>query len=218
MPIRDQANEGACSSFATRGLREYAHYQATGQKPKEWFSTAFNYYQARIIEGTFPQDSGATGGDELQGDVTYGTCFESDMPYTADPTAVPAAQAIADALAFRIPQGSPIFVPSQGTASIISELAQNNCVSIGIAVYSSFEQFVKDDGIIPMPNITTEQLLGYHEVLACCYDLTHGYIGIRNSWSAAWGDTKNGNGGYGYLPLSYFDSLCIEGITIPKAA
>ena len=69
----------------------------------------------------------------------------------------------------------------------------------GISVYESFESNnVKNTGFVPMPNTSTEKLLGGHAIMAVMFDDDKKVFGCRNSWGPDWGDK-----GYFYLPYEY---------------
>jgi len=69
----------------------------------------------------------------------------------------------------------------------------------GINIYESFESNnVKNTGFVPMPNTSTEQLLGGHAIMAVMFDDDKKIFGCRNSWGPDWGDK-----GYFYLPYDY---------------
>ncbi len=62
-------------------------------------------------------------------------------------------------------------------------LYSNNPVLIGVSVYDSFElPSTTKTGIIPMPDTTTESLLGGHALMVTGYDDTKSLFTIRNSW------------------------------------
>jgi C1A family cysteine protease len=69
----------------------------------------------------------------------------------------------------------------------------------GFSVYESFESDeVSKTGNVPMPDTSTEELLGGHAVMAVMFDDDRKVIGCRNSWGMEWG-----NKGYFYLPYDY---------------
>jgi len=54
---------------------------------------------------------------------------------------------------------------------------------VGIQVYESFEYpNVAKTGLVSMPNIDTEQLLGGHAIVCVSYDNTKKHWIMRNSW------------------------------------
>ena len=69
----------------------------------------------------------------------------------------------------------------------------------GFNVYESFESDnVTKTGVVPMPDVNKEKLLGGHAVMAVSFDDNLRVIGCRNSWGDKWGDE-----GYFYLPYDY---------------
>ncbi len=98
----------------------------------------------------------------------------------------------------------------QDLNSIKQYLINGYPLVFGIAVYSSFVS--SNTGIIPMPNVNTETLLGYHCVLIVGFDDSKLMFKVANSWGTNWGQK-----GYFYLPYSYvtnvdlsFDFWCIK--------
>ena len=56
---------------------------------------------------------------------------------------------------------------------------------IGFQVYQSFESDqVASTGIVPMPDVNNEQLLGGHAVLVVGYDDSNQWFIVRNSWGS----------------------------------
>ena len=73
-------------------------------------------------------------------------------------------------------------------------------------MYSSFEsQAVANTGIMPYPNVRTEQLLGGHCVLLVGYDKTKNIFIARNSWGTNWGDH-----GYFYMPFQVIQNTSMS--------
>ena len=69
----------------------------------------------------------------------------------------------------------------------------------GFTVYESFESDqVAKTGVVPFPNLQTEQVLGGHAVLAVGYDDGQQRFIVRNSWGPNWGMK-----GYFTLPYPY---------------
>ena len=93
----------------------------------------------------------------------------------------------------------------------IKQYLINSCpIVFGIAVYSSF--MGNNNGMIPMPDVSTESLLGYHCVLIVGFDDSKLMFKVANSWGTNWGQK-----GYCYLPYAYvtngnlsFDFWCIK--------
>jgi C1A family cysteine protease len=70
-------------------------------------------------------------------------------------------------------------------------IASNYTFLYGMTVYSSFESNVGSNGIVPVPNYTSEQVLGGHEILCFGYDDSKEMLHIRNSWGSDWGENGN---------------------------
>ena len=97
----------------------------------------------------------------------------------------------------------------QNLNSIKQYLINGNPIIFGIAVYSSF---MNNTGIIPMPDVSSETLLGYHCVVIVGFDDSKLMFKVANSWGTNWGQK-----GYFYLPYAYvtninlaFDFWCIN--------
>jgi C1A family cysteine protease len=87
----------------------------------------------------------------------------------------------------------------QNLNSIKNAISQDFPIVFGIDVYSSFEsKQVSKTGVVPMPNVNTEQLLGGHAIMMISYDDTKKVFGCMNSWGTSWG-----NKGFFTLPYAY---------------
>jgi len=195
-PVVDQGQQGSCTANAiVSGLREYLEIKGGAMLVP--LSRAFLYYEEREKEGTVDQDAGAAPVDGMETLKTIGVCTDAEMPYSdTDFTTAPTSQDIIDAAKYKIAEYHA--VPSM--ALMKAALAEGNPIVLGIMVYESFEgEAVKETGIVPMPDIATEQLLGGHAVLAVGYDDEKEWVIVRNSWGQGWGDK-----GYCYIPYGYF--------------
>lgn len=181
--IRDQGQEGACTGFATAGLRETLWGSSTGQKLDHRLSPAYLYARTRMAEGTFPFDDGATMADEFAVLSGFGVCPEDDLKYTGDPAEGPTPLCDAAAVAYRV--GEPLRVDRSTPDSVKAVLAAGMPVGISIPVYQSFEA-TGWDGVVALPNAAKEALLGGHGLFLMGYD-SRGYLGA-NSWNTTWGD------------------------------
>jgi C1A family cysteine protease len=75
-------------------------------------------------------------------------------------------------------------------------------VVIGIDVYESFEDNKSiETGIIPMPDVNTEKLLGGHCVSLWGFDDNLGSFLMMNSWGVS-----VGNQGWFEIPYSYVEN------------
>lgn len=194
-PVVDQGQLGSCTANAiVSGLREYQLLQKGNFLA---LSRLFLYWQERNIEGTVSIDSGAEISDGMKTLNTIGVCPETDFPYDITTfTNAPTDKDIADAKPYLIAEYHRI----TSLDLLKAALAEGLPVVVGINVYDSFEtDAVTSTGIVPMPDTTTENLLGGHAVLVVGYDDSKRQFIVRNSWGSGWGDQ-----GYFHLPYDYY--------------
>lgn len=204
LPPRDQGEEGCCSGFGTAALRECSRAVATGLVTA-YLSPAYLYWRTRLLEGSFPQDAGATIADELTTLKNYGVCPEVDLVYNSQAGEAGTPQDDVQALPFRC--GLPLAVDFSNPENFETALANNAAVVFGMPVYQSFED-TGADGLVAIP-AAAEQCLGGHCMLAVGYNRTAGRLTVRNSWGTDWGES-----GYCYLPYGMIPSFC-EAWVIP---
>jgi C1A family cysteine protease len=202
-PIVDQGELGSCTANAiASGLREYLLLQA--KQPWVALSRLFLYYEERLLEGTVNEDSGAEIRDGMKVLKNIGVCPESEDSYDITKfTDPPTKENTADASQYKISKYQRV----SNLTMLKTALAERQTVVLGINVYSSFESDeAAKTGIIPMPNLDQEELLGGHAVLVVGYDDTKQWAIVRNSWGDNWGDK-----GYFYLPYQYWtDNLTMD--------
>lgn len=86
--------------------------------------------------------------------------------------------------------------------SIKECLAEGFPFVFGFAVYESFvSNKVAETGIMPMPNIRKERMLGGHAVMGVGYDDTKKMVLVRNSWGKEWGEN-----GYFWMPYDFISN------------
>jgi C1A family cysteine protease len=190
----DQGQLGACTGNAYAALKEFL-LKKYG-KTVDALSRLFIYYEERVIEGTVNEDSGAEMRDGMKVLQKNGVCKESLWPYDINTfTHKPTDAMIADAANYKITSYASI----PDLNGIKSCLAEGFPVAMGFYVYQEFEN-IGSTGILKMPK-SSEQPLGGHAVVIVGYKdttKTSGYLIVRNSWGAEWGD-----GGYFYMPYKY---------------
>lgn len=196
-PVVDQGQLGSCTANAmASGLREYLLLRS-GQ-PFTRLSRLYLYWHERLIEGTLNEDAGAQIRDGMKVMQKLGVCPEADYPYAIEHfTDKPTDAAEKSAALYRIGEYHRV----ASLSLLKAALAQGLPVVIGFAVYDSFEtREVADNGIVPIPNAETENMLGGHAVLAVGYDDEKGHVIIRNSWGEGWGDA-----GHCYFPYEMWN-------------
>jgi hypothetical protein len=218
MKILNQGNYGTCVGHG--GVRSVSHATFLQTKKVINPSRAFGYQGALMVEGV-PCDpqAGAQIRDFVKGAVKYGIPLEKDYPYTeANLSKFPGKVILAKAEKYQslkyysIPNGSVVLMKQA--------LAAGFCPVFGARIFQSFQSaFAMQSGIISMPKVIVDPLLGGHcmaieecddklTAAAICDRLkikgknlskTPGYFTIANSWG-----TEVGDKGYFYIPYDYF--------------
>lgn len=193
--VYDQGNLGSCTANALCSAVAY-NLKLNGK----YFlgSRLFLYYNERKIEGTISEDSGAYLSDGVIALNKYGICKETSWPYTISKFTVnPGTKLYMEARTHRAISYKNI---TQTLVAMQQSLAMGIPFVIGIAIYSSFENdTVSKTGIVSMPKVNTESLLGGHALMCVGYDNNKKVWIVRNSWGSSWGDK-----GYCYIPYAYF--------------
>ena len=197
--IYDQGQLGSCTANAIAGALQYQQLVQAETEGKNVPSRLFIYYNERVMEGTVSWDAGAEIRDGIKSVAKQGAPPESEWPYRITRfTDKPPAKAYTDALQFRaLTYARPI----RTSYYLRKALANTHPIVFGFSVYSSFESDeVASNGIVPMPDVENEELLGGHAVVAIGYKQISGhlYFEVRNSWGADWGDN-----GYFWMPAAY---------------
>jgi len=213
-PIEDQGQLGSCTGNAIAGIVEYMDIKegkATPSHPIQ-VSRLFIYYQERVIEGDVYYDNGAYIRDGIKAMNTYGAPLESLWPYVVSRFAVrPSTAAYTDAAKRK----AGAYQKCANFTAVKTALAQGYPVVIGFTVYASFESGTwwqpSGTGLMPYPNVNTEQVLGGHAVSLVGYNdnLTgpagKGYFIARNSWGTSWGKS-----GYFYMPYAVISNTSMS--------
>jgi hypothetical protein len=189
VPVLDQGSEGACVGHGCAGARETLELIVNGALPMVPLSRAFIYYEARLLENTADQDSGAEVRDGCKVLNQMGVCTEAEFPYTPGRFAdVPPDVDVTAAARYKIDAYARLI----NTDQVRAALASNMPVVIGINVYQSFETQIGPDGMVPLPG-SGDQYLGGHCVFLKGYhpdprNPGHFLFDAQNSWSSSWAD------------------------------
>jgi len=200
-PVADQGQLGSCTAFAMgKGLREFLLIR--DNKPLVPLSPLFLYYVERKIDGNVNEDAGSTMTTGMKALKEIGDSTEELWPYKISKfKKQPPKEAYDAAAAYELKETKSI----DGLQGIKDELDKQNPVVFGFYVYSSFMK--SKDGIIPVPDVDHEKLLGGHAVMAVGYDDAKQVLIMRNSWGTSWGDK-----GYFYMPYEYFKLNLVEDV------
>lgn len=197
-PVYDQGDLGSCTANAVGGACHYAELNEA--KPTVAVvepSRLFIYFNTRVLEHTWETDSGAEIRDVMKAINRWGYAPEALWPYDITKFNVPPViPAYAKAWWYKTTNYLSV---TQDLVQIKSALAAGYPVAFGFTVYDSFESAaVAASGIVPMPNLATENVLGGHAVLITGYDDSKNWFIVRNSWGTSWGAA-----GYFYMPYEY---------------
>ena len=208
-PIDDQGQLGSCTGNATAGAIDLIDRKT--QNKQLQVSRLFIYYQERVLEGDVYYDNGAYIRDGIKACYTYGAPLESLWPYNQNKWATrPSSAAYADALKRKVTG----YAKCADYNAVKAALAAGTPVIVGFDVYDSFESGTWANppsqggtGIMPYPNVNTEQMLGGHAVCLVGYNdsLGGGCFIARNSWGTSWGQN-----GYFYMPYQVIQNTSMS--------
>jgi C1A family cysteine protease len=195
-PVMDQGELGSCTAHGITGALRYD--LISSGKPDIPLSRLQLYFDERFIEGTVNDDAGAEIRDGIKSAAKLGVGRETLWPYRINQfKKKPPAACYRDAVRFEALSYQRVQV---SVSALKAAIAAGHPVVIGISVYSSFESdAVAKTGIVPMPDLHREQLLGGHCLYAVAY--RKGFITARNSWGPRFGD-----GGDVHFPEAYLGS------------
>lgn len=188
--VYDQGDLGSCTANAVCGVLQL-------DAPQLDPSRLFLYYNERLLDNDVQEDAGSTLAQGVHALVVYGICPEKDWPYDTDRfTDAPTRKAYEDALPHKI--YGYHHVP-QDLDAMKQCLAEGMPFVLGVLVYSSFEtEEVAKTGVVPLPDVDSEKLLGGHALCVAGYDDARESFLVRNSWGSGWGLE-----GYCYIPYTY---------------
>jgi C1A family cysteine protease len=192
-------DQGSLGSSTANACSNALRYLQRKEKLKDWQpSRLYIYWFSRFIEGTTNEDSGASIRSALTAIHTYGVCENALLPYNVNKFKVkPNNSCIRSATPHT--RDFKYLTLDSNLQSIKQCLNAGFPIVFGMDVYESFESdIVTKTGVVPMPNISTEELLGGHVVTMYGYDDAKKQFIVMNSWGVNWGDK-----GYFYLPYDY---------------
>jgi C1A family cysteine protease len=194
-PVYDQGQLGSCTANAVAAAILYEE-KRLGQV--EMFpSRLYIYWNSRELEGSTDSDSGAQLRDVFKSIGRAGVCSEIMFGYEHSFRDHPWIQCYIGGAKDLALQYLSV---AQDLNVMKACLALGWPIVVGFTVYDSFESdAVAASGIVPMPDLDTESVVGGHAVLCCGYDDASSRFICRNSWGADWGQKGNFTIPYAYL-------------------
>lgn len=195
-PVYDQGDLGSCTGNALAGVVQIQRKRLK-LAPDFAPSRLFIYYNERAIEGSIPEDAGASIEDGIKTLTALGVCDETLWPYDVAAFAnMPNDAAYTAALKTIIKDYQQL--ANNNINQLKAALVKDGAFALGFTVYESFmsEQVAKT-GIMPMPH-RHEAVAGGHAVVAVGYDDSKQMFIVRNSWGTTWGQD-----GYFDFPYQY---------------
>jgi hypothetical protein len=167
-------------------------------------SRLLHYAFTRIIENTpLSEDSGLYVRDGCKSISKYGVCSEDKWPHnTKKYNILPELNVINSSKYLQ--NYSYVFL-NQDIQTLKTYLStKKSPIIFGFMVYNSFMN-IGSNGIVPVPNTSTETLQGGHCALIVGYnDSTQMFI-CANSWGKSWG-----NKGFFYMPYKYISNSSLS--------
>lgn len=199
-PVYNQGNLGSCTANALGAAFEFGKKKM--KKPTFRPSRLFLYYNERVLMNTVASDSGAYLRDGIKSLNKQGICPEREWSYDDDSSDNAKFTQKPPTSCYRSAKKNQILsywrVPVNIT-SIKGCLAEGYPISFGFSVYESFfSPAVSKKGIMPLPDVNTEDFMGGHAVLAVGYDDKKQMVLVRNSWGKNWGIA-----GHFWMPYSF---------------
>lgn len=194
-------NQGQLGSCVTHGCSVALRYLLKKNgKPDHAYSRLQLYYDGRDLEGTVSEDSGLEIRDAIKCIAKKGVGHETLWPYVISKfKRKPSAAVYTDALKYQSLAYQRVTV---STSAVQAAVASCFPVIIGLTLFESFEsELAATTGIIPMPDIHNEQMIGGHCMAVVGYGQQPGHFTVQNSWGAGWGDK-----GFCYMPYDLIGS------------
>lgn len=188
--ILDQGNIGSCVSNAFA----LCINMLTNKYVR--ISRLFHYYCGRAIGGDSSiLDTGLNIRTAANIIRKFGACAEQTWPYvTANYPELPPLGVFKASKLFK--KYNYTFLTQDLISFKSCLLVSKSPIIFGLYLYDSFIKSTR--GVIPTPDITTEQLLGGHCMLIIGYNDATQTFTCANSWGSSWGDR-----GLCHIPYAY---------------
>lgn len=201
--VFDQGNLGSCTANAGAWILEFLSLNGLIDHPTRIempFSRLFLYWFTRYLEGTTREDSGAYIRDVIKAASKFGVGSEKSWPYNISKFATkPSYSSQKTAMNYQALEYQR--VDSTSKIAVCDALTQGYPIQVGFSVFPSFmSQEVEETGVVPMPDLSKEYVLGGHSTVIVGYNAPTDRYELINSWGLNWG-----KGGYFTMPAMYLN-------------
>jgi hypothetical protein len=200
----DQGQQGSCTGHGTKGALEWSYRRK--RQVSVTLSPAYAYLQARILEASVNEDSGAEIRDVVKGAVNKGVSLLKYAPYSdkvlyKKPTKAADKNALGHQVCF-----------GYHRTDVVDDIVQallNDMPVIG--GYSWFSNLSTADfertGVMTMPVAGRDKLEGGHCNWACGFDTSSRMFLLQNSYGADFGAKHpiSKQGGFVLMPFAYIE-------------
>jgi len=210
-PVFDQGETNSCGAQSGAALMQFLFPDVAGG-----FSRNQLYWSVREIEGDLDKDNGVDTRNVLKAMQKIGVAPEPVWPFDVhDILKAPPASVFAEAGNYKIASYERLV----GATDYLNCLASGLPFILGFMVPESLDgDAVAKSGILPIPDLSKESIVGGHDALCVGYDrafkstpffkasgidpakVSDTALLIRNSWGSKWSPNFRG---HFWLPLSY---------------
>jgi C1A family cysteine protease len=210
-PVFDQGETNSCGAQSGAALMSFLFPEV-----KAGFSRNQLYWSVREIEGDPDKDDGVDTRNVLKAMQKAGVAPESTWPF--DPKAIftaPPASVMTEAESYKITSYTRLV----GATDYLNCLAAGHPFILGFMVPESLDgDEVAKTGILPIPDLSKESIVGGHDTLVVGYDrnftstpffkasgidpklVSDTALLVRNSWGSKWSPNFRG---HFWMPLAY---------------
>lgn len=198
--VEDQMQLGSCTGNAVTNAYELMVKKLYPEYFVE-LSKLFVYYNARVLEGTINEDSGASIKNAVKGVYNFGVCKEELWPYNIDKfDEKPSQESYKDAASRKLLK----YMKVVSVNDLVNAVNYNYPVVIGMTIFEDFLSLNKDNYTLSENDYYTYPI-GGHAVTIVGYNLEEQLFLVKNSFGADWGLN-----GYFYMSFDYVKDYVFE--------